>query len=422
MLSLVNYQQAKRQTIMTSKPVQRPISFTRIACFILSAFVCAESYGAQHWITTLNDGASGNTDIRAIVSDGSGGVYVGGAFSSIDGSTLSGNANNVARWNSGWSALGTGRPNDLYALTMAGSTLYAGGNAYFVGDYFSSWSGSSWTAINGLGGVSPSSPPIKTLLASGSSIYAGGTFGAPDNVAVYNGSWTALTLAPSGYLYVRALAEDNNGDIYAIMAHTSASQNSLWKYSGGSWAQITVPPPQAGECCNNALSSLAIRGDHLYVGGVFGDEQPGTFPNDLPGYGGIGIYNTVNSSWSSFGSIPWIVRRPTINDPPTINVLTWVEDTLYVGGRMTISSGGYISKYLYKWSAVSGWTSIEGLSISGGGDVVVNVVGVSGDDLYVAGTFTHAQDASGASQQVNGGKIGDVSGTDCFGKRPSHGR
>jgi len=73
--------------------------------------------------------------------------------------------------------------NDVYALAVSGSDLYAGGRFTTAGgtpaNYIAKWDGSSWSALgSGMGrqGMGGPSPRVNALAVSGGDLYAGGDF------------------------------------------------------------------------------------------------------------------------------------------------------------------------------------------------------------------------------------------------------
>ena len=157
------------------------------------------TFSDANWISLGGiPGVSGQ--VCAAVGDGSGNLYIGGAF------TIAGNimANNVAQWNgSGWSALGSGMNGTVYALAASGGMLYAGGNFTTAGgsaaDCIAQWDGSGWSGVgSGMGGGTY--PQVRALAVSGSTLYAGGQFTTAGGISATNiarwdgGSWSALGL------------------------------------------------------------------------------------------------------------------------------------------------------------------------------------------------------------------------------------
>lgn len=124
-----------------------------------------------------------NNGVVAIVVAGSD-VYVGGSFTEVNvGAPVA--ANRVARWDgSTWSALGTGGGNGVdrpvFAMAMLGGDLIVGGdftsanlpNAVPV-MRIARWNGSSWSALEGVGGPAENNT-VLDLLVVGEDLYVGG--------------------------------------------------------------------------------------------------------------------------------------------------------------------------------------------------------------------------------------------------------
>jgi hypothetical protein len=132
-----------------------------------------------------------NDSVSAIVTDGAGNLYAGGAFTETGGVTV----NHVARWDgSSWSPLGSGMDGPVYALAVDGSgNLYAGGNFDQAGGvsvkHIAMWDGSSWSPLGwGVGDT------VSALaMDSSGNLYAGGQFivvegGMANYVARWDGS------------------------------------------------------------------------------------------------------------------------------------------------------------------------------------------------------------------------------------------
>ena len=138
--------------------------------------------------STNNGVGSGSSTVYALAMNGKNNLFVGGSFTSVDGSTIS--ANNIASWNgNSWNILGTssvnnGVDNTVRAFAMNGTnTLFVGGqfqNFYSAGttipaSYIAYWNGNSWGVLgtNTTNGVDNG---IRALLLSGSTLYVGGEF------------------------------------------------------------------------------------------------------------------------------------------------------------------------------------------------------------------------------------------------------
>jgi hypothetical protein len=159
------------------------------------AYYVAEWNGSS-W-SALGSGLNGPVSALAVSG---GNLYAGGSF------TVAGNVNatNIAEWNgSSWLALGSGISGTVNALAVSGGRLYAGGIFTTAGgvaaNNIAQWNGSSWSALGlGIWGRLDSGPEVYALTVSGGTLYAGGSFTtaggvAANNIAQWDGSsWSAL--------------------------------------------------------------------------------------------------------------------------------------------------------------------------------------------------------------------------------------
>jgi hypothetical protein len=112
-----------------------------------------------------------NNEVDALVVSGSN-LYAGGYFTIAGGNA----ANHVAKWDgSTWSALGSGMNDTVWALAVSGSDLYAGGSFTMAGgspaNHIAKWDGTNWTEL-----ASGMNNSVLALAVSGSDLYAGGRF------------------------------------------------------------------------------------------------------------------------------------------------------------------------------------------------------------------------------------------------------
>jgi len=155
--------------------------------------------------------------VYSLAEDGSGNLFVGGAFNTAGGVA----ADNIARWDGNtWSALGSGINNVVYALTLNDSgTLYAGGSFTIAGgtaaNAIAQWDGSTWSALG-----SGTNGTIRALAINGSgNLYAGGNFSITDmigsnNICQWDGSaWDILGSGTNAN--VLALAADGANNLCA---------------------------------------------------------------------------------------------------------------------------------------------------------------------------------------------------------------
>ena len=135
------------------------------------AVSCIAKWDGSDW-STLGSGM--NSRVDALVFDGSGNLYAGGAFSTAGNVT----ADSIAKWNGGnWSALGSGGNGWVVALAVDGSgDVYAGGTFTSAGNVaanrIAKWDGGNWSSLGrgfGIGGAC-----VYALAFDGSgNLYAG---------------------------------------------------------------------------------------------------------------------------------------------------------------------------------------------------------------------------------------------------------
>ena len=279
-------------------------------------------------------GALFGETVYAIAASGSD-VYVGGLITQVCGNAAcdSGNlaVNSIAQWNgTSWSALGSGVNGDVYALTVSGSNVYAGG--YFSRvcgnaacnsgnqpvNNIAQWNGAYWSALgNGV------ESEVLALAVSGSNLYVGG-----------------------GFTQVCGNAACNSGNL---------TVNNIAQWNGTNWSAL-------GNGANNAVDALSVSGSNAFVGGLF-TSAGGLTVTHIAQWNGI--------SWSALGS--------GMNG--TVNVLAVSGSNVYAGGAFT-STGGLTVTHIAQWNGTS-WSAL-----GNGVDGVVDTLAVSGSSLYVGGAFT----------------------------------
>jgi chitodextrinase len=210
-----------------------------------------------------------NGKVSALVVDSNGNLYAGGAFTSGGGVP---NIAYIAKWNgTAWSALGSGMNNVVNALAVDSSNnVYAGGNFTTAGglstNYIAKWNGSVWSAFSGSGANGIGMDGVVNALAVDSSgnLYAGGQFTTPNYIAKWNGSsWSALGSGINNYVF--ALSAGSSGVVYAAGNFTTAdgaSANRIAKWSGTTWSAL-------GSGINGQVNALSVSSNDLYAGGTF---------------------------------------------------------------------------------------------------------------------------------------------------------
>ena len=129
-------------------------------------------------------GSGMNWPVEAVAISGSN-VYAGGQFWVAGGT----NVNHIAKWDgSSWSPLGSGLDYYVNSLVVSGNELYVGGNFYaatnsdgatVVVNRIAKWNGNSWSALNS-GMENNPGVYVFALTVLGSNVYAGGNFTTAD--------------------------------------------------------------------------------------------------------------------------------------------------------------------------------------------------------------------------------------------------
>ena len=327
-------------------------------------------------------------DVYALAMDGSGNLIAAGQFDSAGGVT----AQNIARWNgSAWSSIGGGigtTDDSVEALAVTGSDIYAGGSFLAPNGYLAHFDGSTWTLVGG-----GTNGEVLALAISGTALYVGGSFTqvggavAANYVAVWNyGTATWLTLG-SGLdgPDADAIAVAGNGNVYVAGRFTMAGGNpasrvAMW--DGVSWHMLNAPSnPYEG--VNSNGYGLAINGNDVIVTGGF---------TLAGGYAALHIarWNAADQQWYSPGN--------TVNGP-VYAVATSGHD-VFVGGDFT-SAGGIAARSLAMWnSATDTWSTVGDGPLDGCNGafclgplvfaIAIVKVDAYGPWVYVGGNFNTA--------------------------------
>ena len=318
------------------------------------------TFSDANWMS-MGGMAGANGPVYATVVDGSGNLYIGGAFSAVGNAY----AANIAEWNGRtWSALGSGVNNPVYALTASGSKIYAGGLFSNAGGNpavgVAQWNGSQWSALYPSGFGSKPIGSVFALAVSGSTLYSGGLFSNPgyanSYIAQWNGTnWSQLGLGLNGT--VSALAA-SGGNLYAGGNFTTAGGNAanyIAQWNGSNWSAL-------GSGMNSSVLALAVSGNTVYAGGNFTNAGGGA-----ANY--IGQWN--GSNWSAISS--------GMNN--SVDALAVAGGALYAGGRFTSAGGNGAASHLAQWNGTN-WLAV-------GSDMnnTVYALAASGSTLYVGGQF-----------------------------------
>lgn len=327
--------------------------------------------------TPLGQGA--NNTVFAMVITGTD-IYVGGAFTSIPGCT---GCAHIAKWDgTSWSPVGGGTDGIwVRALAVHGTDLYVGGNFTSAGGCttncknLAKWNGTEWSPL-GTG----TNYDVMALAAADSGVYAGGVFTSAgdcttdcQHIAKWDGSgWSPLSTGVNTPLSVIAVM---GNDVYAGGSFTSAGAcssncNSIAKWNGNEWS-----PLGTGMVQDKVVYAIAISGTELYVGGTF--TGAGSCSASLC----KGIARWDGANWSPLGE----------GVSGDVWGIAFIGTDVYAGGQMSgAASCGTLCAGIAKWDGTA-WSPL-GTGIAEG----VMALVTDSDAVYAGGGFASAGTCSTA--------------------------
>jgi trimeric autotransporter adhesin len=278
-----------------------------------------------------NPDANGNINTITIAGNT---VYVGGDFTAIGGLPrnriaaldLTVNTNNALAWN-------PNANNTIRTLAVSGNVVYAGGDFTHIGGLPRNRIAAldaTMAANNVLPGWNPDANNIvRTLLVSGSIIYAGGDFTTMgvqnrNRIAAIDAAGTVTAWNPNANNIVRTLAE-YGGTVYAGGDFLNIGGQLRARIAALDVAgNATAWSPNA----NNTVRALAIDGGILYAAGDFGFMGGETRRNKAA----FDLVANTNSAISSWDPIP--------EGCFTLNCIDVSGYLGYIGGNFTAGGGG----------------------------------------------------------------------------------
>jgi len=341
-----------------------------------------------------------------IVDDGL--VYVGGIFERANNTTV----NSIASWNgSDWQGFGftdlpgvfvaftgfQGAPGFVNAMVISsavsfGKTLYVGGSFKATANGLIDLTESNnivqfylqvgtWDRLaQGVNGT------VNALAVNASGLFVGGSFSAAtDNNGAQVGStnliarWsiqnTAWASVGGGIVgsEVNALAVDNS-DVYVGGAFSQAGSVAAFniaKWAGNHWESM-------GDGLEGTVYDIAVTGGNVYAAGQF-------FTQDFENFYLLARWD--GSAWSFLGDAispagqetNYLIRGLSL----AVN-----GNQIYLGGRFQSMDGGTVNHV----ARLNGntWEDLTGGVHNIGGELLsgVKALAVSGNDVYVGGTFT----------------------------------
>jgi len=322
-----------------------------------------------------------NGTVSAVVVSGTE-VYVGGAF------TNAGNvpgADYVAKWNgTTWSGLlsgtfGIGAP--VTTIALSGTDVLVGGvftNAGGVpgANNIARWDGTQWHAV---GGANAISGLVYDIAISGTDVYVGGLFtgaggvSGADHIARWNGTtWSGLLSGTFGISSTVTTIAISGTEVYVGGNFTGAGgvpgANNIarWNSANSTWNRLGAP-----NAINNSVTTIAISGTEVYVGGDFTDA------GGVPGANYIARWNSANNTWNLVGA------ANAVNN--TVQAIKVSGSDVYIGGNFTNAGGNSAADYLVRWDGVQ-WTALVSGTAGVFGPVYALAV-PSSDDVYAGGNF-----------------------------------
>ncbi len=234
---------------------------------------------ARNYIAALNTASGGATSwnpnagayVYALAISGTT-VFAGGQFTQIAGQARNYIAalNTASGTATSWNPNASGGQENVYALAVSGTTVYAGGDFTNIGGK----ARNRIAAINNSGLATSWNPNsnggVRALAVSGTTVYAGGNFSSVGGktrnfVAAINSSGTATSWNPNADDSVRALAVSGTtvfvGGKFRSIGGQKRNNIAAIATSGG--ATSWNPNP------NSLVLALAVSGSNVYVGGSF---------------------------------------------------------------------------------------------------------------------------------------------------------
>lgn len=386
-----------------------------VAACLLAQAATAQTFSAANWeaFAALDTG-SPNNQVRAL-AEYQGELYVGGTFSAIGGKQPP----YLARWNGyQWEQLGDGLNGTVYAMTVYDGKLIVAGSFTTAGGVsaarIASWDGEQWAPLGG--GFNSSVVDLTVyngdLIAGGIFTTAGGQsanriarwdgsqwhgMGGPDHGTVNSLSTYNGDLVVAGSFYQLNGQSDYNyiarwdgsswssfgsgmdttvtdtaefqGKLYATgsftaVGGTAASHIAVW--DGSTWSAV-------GGGLSDGGYSLYADNDKLYVGGEF--ETAG-------GISSLAIAAWDGSQWSAVGDGLGLYAGAVIR----LYRIAKFNNEIVVGGLLDKNGAGN----LVRLNNGAEWRGFESAFLDG----PVHAVHRRGNDLIVAGAFTHVAGVS----------------------------
>ncbi len=368
---------------------------------------------------TLSGSGPYVVDVGALAVSGTT-LYVGGRFDGADGAARRNLAafdtttGDVTPWDP--QVASTVAYGGVLAVAVSGSTVYAGGTFDTVNGSTARNDAAAFDAATGTAtawdpDVGSGSDSVNALLASGSTVYAGGQFttvnGATSrqSLAALDATTGAATSWNPGVVgsSVDALALSGS-TLYAGGRNLGVAGTNLAAFDTSTGAATGFAPVVGG-----TVATLGVDGSNVFVGGSFesvgGTPRNGLASIDLstgqltswdPGGGGNELAVSGSTCFvadnSSLAAIDTSTGTTVWTASVTGNIYTVAVSgsTVYVGGRFTAVNGSTPRTDLAAFDASTGTVASWAPTVSSAGQARVNALAVSGSTVYAGGEFDTA--------------------------------
>jgi hypothetical protein len=307
----------------------------RAACVMLALaflFVAGEAQAEQEANKWSALGSGVNKYVNAVVVRGSD-VYVGGGFTTAGGIA----ARHIAKWNTTtntWSALAsTNGPQDGYVavLVVKGKKIYAGGD-FSGGLKVYNTAKNSWKTFGG--GVQGT---VSALAFDGTDLYVGGDFDmvggsvAAQNIAKYDmttKTWSPLGTGTTHQVWVITMVDHK---VYAggdfLSAGGVANSGGVAMWDGANWNAL-------GTGVNGPVFAITPFGNALAIGGGFSNAGPVDLDDCCLAAWDIGAQTWSNMGHGVAGGTYIIDGNPVT----FVWAITFVGNDMYVAGSFTFAN------------------------------------------------------------------------------------
>jgi uncharacterized protein (TIGR03437 family) len=200
---------------------------------------------------------------------------------------------------------------------------------------------------------------------------------------------------------VNAIAVSGNevyvGGLFTSIGNISANNIARYNLATGAWSPL-------GGGTNNVVAAIAVSGSDVYVGGRFTNAVN-------PGGANVPVtcvvrWSNATNTWNPLGASG--VNQNGVNGD--VSALAIGGGFVYVGGDFntarnsgsnTFSVGSVARWNGSSWSTLGSGGSATGNGVSSPGLAQVYAIATSGSDVYVAGSFTRANNSNSSNISTN---------------------